>query len=152
MIAYDEYYEVIRGRTPAAGVAFTQLVPGESWFRILAVRFTLTNSAVAANRFATLDLLDGDQAVIARSMSPNALTATLVRSYTFIPEASTFTLSAGGEELGPTSCAWLQPGIRIRITVANIDAGDQINAVSFYVGRSMTGEVAAAQNARPWFK
>lgn len=150
MAGYDDFYELARPVSPAAGAPFLFRVPGESWFRITAVRFTLTTSAVVANRFATVDYLDGDQGAFLRSMSGTALAASLTRTFNFAPEYATPTVSVGGDEMAPLSTQWLPPGYRIRITAINLDAADQVGGVSLYMCRAMTGKVGEPEYARPW--
>jgi hypothetical protein len=150
MIGTEGYWELIERPNPTVGTAFTFQIPGEAWTRLSIVRFTLTTSAAVANRFASVDIRDADQSVIARFMSPNALAASLVRGYTHFPEVGAFSSSAGNEEVGPLSGAWLFPGASIRITAANIDALDQISGVFLYTYRAPSGKLPKAEGARPW--
>lgn len=150
MTGREGYWELLEQRNPAAGSAFIFQIPGETWVRLSVVRFTLTTSAAVANRYASVDIRDGDQSVIARFMSPNALAASLTRGYTFIPEFGGFTSSAGNEEIGPLTDAWLFPGSSVRITAANLDAADQISGAFLYTYRAPSGKMPTAEGARPW--
>jgi len=145
----NEYYDLLRQQPPAAGQPFIFRVPGENWVRLLTVRYTLTTSAAVANRFTTVDYLDGDQSIIARIMSPNALAASLQRATTHMYDSGGFTLSGGGVELAPLHDIWLPPGYSVRVTAANIDVGDQISNVFLYTAKASTGGPTLTPNARP---
>jgi hypothetical protein len=150
MTSYEDWYQLIPLADPAAGAAATYRIPGETWECIHTARFTYVASVAVANRFLTVDLLDGDSAPFARIMSPTALTAGLTRSITYAHGLGDFTVSAGGEETAPLPKLVLPPGFTVQLTAVSIDAGDQISDVSIYVTRAPSGEWADSPGSRPW--
>lgn len=69
--------QLLKGIQPAAGASYTRVIPADYWERPLAVAFTLTTSAAAAQRTLALNFTDGDgniwnQTVIAGNVGPSA--------------------------------------------------------------------------------
>lgn len=146
----NSWYDHIRVPTPTAGQPALFRVPGETWFRVDFIRFTLTTSAAVANRFAVVDILDGDNVINFRTVSSAALAASLARGYTAFPEAGANVTSAGGDETLPITGTVIPPGFTLRMTAIALDVTDQFSGIFLYVCRLPSGQWAPSLGANPY--
>lgn len=145
--SWPELFEL----TPrAAGQAVVFRIPGETFVALSHASVTLTASAVVANRYVTLDILDGDSTITFRSMSAAALAATETRRYSFAPNVSNVVASAGQSELLPFPDSLLAPGMSLRFTAVGLDVGDQFNGTFLHLWRAASGMSAPASGATPF--
>lgn len=123
------FYDFPPFATPGAGLPATRRIPGETFERLDALRFLFTASAAVANRFVSVDVLNGDQTVAVRIQTPTAVTAGLAIQFNFVRGMELFSSTAGGEQLAPLPDLIFPPGYLIRITAAGIDVADTITAI-----------------------
>lgn len=144
-----KWVEIARLAQPAAGANGTRRIPGETYERLDAVRFLLTASAVAGNRFVSVDYLDGDSTVIARVQSTTAVTAGTAVAFTFGVGLTLATSGGTGEQLLPLLDIVLPPGCRFRVTIGNIDVGDQITNILLTLTRIPSQLWAPSRGSTP---
>lgn len=121
----------ITGTDPAAGAEISEVVPDRRRWRILAVRFSLTTDATAADRIVHLHLDDGTS-IFADVCVTTAHAASITKVYNFSNYGST--------QLAPTTCLYiplpplpLMPGYRIKTITDNLQAGDDFTAPQLLV-------------------
>lgn len=115
---------------PAAGAEYTFVCQPYDRWRLVACRFELTTDSNAANRFVTIDYLDGQGVPIVSDGAAVATPATI----TARPYSGALTFSGGTGITGsalffPLSGLFLEPGQRVKIAVANIQVGDQLGRI-----------------------
>lgn len=117
---------------PAAGNNFSITVPSNAKWRPIALNFTLTTSAAVANRMMIITLDDGVN-VFATGGNNNFITAASV--FTVCVQTASAMNSSGVNVTAVNLFAgtFLLPGFRIRSLITNLQAGDQISAVSMLV-------------------
>lgn len=142
--------ELIELGQPAAGALATRRIPGETYEAIVTARSVLTTSAVVANRFPGLDVLDGDGTLIFRVNSPTAVVASTTRRTYWAERFGAVVTSASGDESLPFSGALFPPGCAFRFNVDTIDAGDQLSLLSLVVWRIPSAEWGPSGGAIPW--
>lgn len=122
------------GVAPAAGAGFVLPLDSRWWWYIKSVRFTLTTSAVVANRFVTVDYQDAEGNTWARSPSPVVQAAGVAnQGYEFAPRNIAVSGIAAQPIFADLVGLWIPPGWRLAISVALIDVGDQLGAPRIYV-------------------
>jgi hypothetical protein len=146
----NSWPELIERPTPAVGTAATFRIPGETFSVLSHASVVLTTSAVVANRFVSLDILDGDTTVTFRSTSGTALAASLTRRFSFAPDVDNVVSAAAGEEMLAFPRSVLAPGLSLRFSVFGIDAGDQLSAVFFHLIRIPSGDSPSSGGATPY--
>lgn len=142
--------ELIELPQPAVGAVGTYKIPGETFTRVVAGRARLVTSAVVANRFPALDVLDGDGTIVLRVMSPTAVVASTTRDVSFISNLGVSLTSGFGEDALPFSDGLFPPGFQIRVSVGGIDVGDQLSGLSLLVWRVPSGPEFESPGATPY--
>jgi hypothetical protein len=118
----------VTGNNPVAGAEVAHTLT-EDLNKLIAVRFTLVTSAVAANRTVTI-IVDDGTSVLWRKTSPAVQTASLTRSYVFLRDIT----DAGGFDgngdmyLALPADLPLAAASRVRTSTALIDVGDNYGA------------------------
>lgn len=119
--------------SPAAGAALTLTVPGSVEWEILALSFTYTADANAANRLPSLAVLDQSGSGIGPICTPYKLVASDVSRITFGVGIVQF----GADSAAQIGCGMpplrIQDGLRIRVTATGIQAADTITLARMYV-------------------
>lgn len=117
---------------PAAGAEFSIVAPGGSIWRIMSMAFTLTASAVVANRRITLLADDQTDVWFAQIASADLVASSATR-------VGAFTGAAAGGVAGsvlnlplPQDGLILMPGYRLRSSTSGIDVADQYSAIRFW--------------------
>lgn len=129
------WFERVIVPSPAAGANFTYTIDGRYKERLLSARFTLVTSAVVANRFPVLHLLDVNSRVVASAWAGGTIPASTMQTQNLAREFTLQSNYGGSEVFGPLP-DWLMPeGYSWQSSVQNIDAGDQINAITLLVER-----------------
>lgn len=124
---------VTTGPDPAAGAEWSQTVPvGESW-QINSIRFSLTTSAVVANRIPSITF-DNGVTVFARYASAASQAASLTTSYTASVDTPSTAL-LGTEVVIAIPRIIIPSGYRIRSVTTAIDVADDYTAPVFYYTR-----------------
>lgn len=127
--------------TPAAGANASFTVPGEYSMRVLAAMATITTSATVANRFFSLDYLWAGVTTFVRNSTGQVITASTTNlqwSWSF--ERTIGEWAANTPVLAPVLAIDLPPGTVVRFTVDNIQAADQLSALSLFVEKFETGD------------
>ncbi len=125
--------EPIRGESPAAGASFAHTVPGTVEQEVVAVSFLFTASAAAATRRPVIRFLDYGGQSFAEIGTPFTITANNASQVTFaqsIVQLGANNSARMGAAIPPLR---LGDGLSFEVTADNIDAGDQISAVAFFV-------------------
>lgn len=148
---YDlEWRQHLSFVTPGAGASATRRIPGETFERLDIIRFQLTTSAVVANRFAMVDVLDGDQNVVCRVPSTGAVAASLTFRFTFIYGLSLVLNGATNEQVFGLPDVLYPPGFTFRIFVGNMDVADQLSNIFATVLRVPSDEWTPSRGATPY--
>lgn len=114
--------------SPAAGAGIDITVPpNESW-RLRAMRFILTTDANAADRLVRM-LFDNGTVAFFGVSGVAVQAASLVRAYNFGAELGYEKNDAVVDFIQGLPTMFFDPGWRIRITVNNLQVGDQISSI-----------------------
>jgi hypothetical protein len=122
--------------TPAAGANASFTSAGQDWLRLVSCIATLTTDANAADRFVSLDYIDGRGTKYLRNAAPVFITASTTGQvfqwdrHRTVSEWNTDTMV-----FAPLASLWLPPGWTIQVTVDSKQAGDQLSAIGFLVER-----------------
>lgn len=121
---------------PAAGANFSfTCQPYDRW-RLVAARFTLTTDANVADRYVTIDYLDGTGTAVASDGAAVAVTAgTTSQVFTGSINRGTSEWNNASAVFFPLSGLWIEAGQVVKITVANIQAADQLDKIRFTFDR-----------------
>lgn len=134
------YVDHVAPAQPAAGANLTIPLDPTFLFRPLSVRFSVTTDANVANRFPTVDYCDPEGTVWVRNAAGLVLTAsTTGQVFDFNAQRTVAEWAANTDVLAPLSDFFIPGGWQLRITLSNIQAGDQISAVRFYHEKWVTG-------------
>lgn len=150
MAPTQSFTDTVRIPAPAAGANATRRIPGEYYERLETARFSLTASAAVANRFVSVDYLDGDNNVVARYQSATAVTAGQTIGFTFSTEIGSEQAGGSGEQLLPITEVVYPPGFKVRVTVANIDVADQLSTIFATIRHYPSQEWVASPGATPY--
>ena len=139
--AQQGWQQAIKPADPAAGATYTRAVPGQTWERYVAVSFTLTTSAVVANRQAQLRLLDEDDAIIASiSASGTVVAGSTLRARCAVGLGYADNNASGHTDQGMWDV--LAPsGWKLNINVTGMDVGDQLSSIVILAQRLPTDAV-----------
>lgn len=138
---YDErYVDWVDVAQPAAGANASFLVPGQFGVRVLAARATLSTDANAANRLLSLDYINANSVTRVRNCASVVWTAnTTSQAFVWNTAWSVSEWNTNTPVLMPVASLLLPPGWSIRFTVDNVQAGDQLAALSLVVEKIPTG-------------
>jgi len=127
---------------PAAGTDWSQTVPTNARWELVAASALLTTSAVVANRQPRLIADDGATPVF-EAASPVAITAGLAIRESWGAGAggpvSADILTGGAVSSGLPNDLYLPAGFRVRSATGAIDVGDQWSAIRLYVREWIEG-------------
>ena len=133
------YSEAVHIPAPAAGAVATYRVAGGDFERLRTISFQLVTAAAAANRIATVSILDQDAAVIARVAAPFLLTAAHTGRFLFGIGVQQAGVNDGATINGLLPELFLQPGWSVVIGVTGVQAADQLSGIVLYRERFPTG-------------
>lgn len=122
----------ITGTDPAANTEFSETVPANARWRLLAVSVALVADANAANRETTL-IIDDGATIVAEIPSGTAQTANQTRRLTFARNVQRFATAQALGIAAPLPDAILMGGYRVRSVTTNIQAGDNYGAPQLWV-------------------
>lgn len=134
------YQEIVKVADPSAGAAATFTVGGRNSIRILTAYVLLTTSATVANRFLTLDYLDGDGGIFARIPQAGAVAASDTGNGSWILGLGTNGNPIANGKYAPLPPLVLPPGFGIQVTAFNLDTTDAITDLVLYAERYSTGQ------------
>lgn len=119
---------------PAAGAPYTFQVPAAGpGVQLVSFRGTLTTSAVVANRFVSLAVLDaGGNSVCQINNSP-AVVASTTLQLNFLATVAAFQAAASGTALLPIPMRTLPAGWALKLNAGGMDAGDQWSQLAVVV-------------------
>jgi len=127
------WQELIQVPTPAPGATFQRVIDGRWSERLYAAVFRITTSAVVANRFMSLQLLDNNAVrVTAIGASGGVPASTAVRANLCVTTPIVAT-GVGGDTYGNIPDVLAPPGWSWLLSVSGIDAGDQVDQVALLV-------------------
>ena len=123
---------------PAAGTGFTYTC-SYYWEVSDSLAFRLVTDSNAANRQVTVNILDGGGILLA-SFSANAVqTASLTRDYVFLPNLNAPSGPTNAIYYNPWYMGLLQPGFQIVLSIASVQATDQVSNIRLNQERFVTG-------------
>lgn len=128
--------EIIPVTTPGAGVGWSQTVPVNTIWLLLAINFRLVTAVAAATRTVLIQINDGSNASTIGLAGQSQLAA-LTRDYLF-------TLAQHGNLVDTIISGninerlYLRPGWILASSIANIQAADQVSIITLYVHRWLT--------------
>lgn len=126
------YPQIKAVASPAAGAGFAYPLTGSGIENVQAVAFRIVTSAAVANRFCILDVLDGDGAVVASSVAGAAIVASSTVTVSFWQAPAPLSGPNGGRLVVPLPDLILIGGLSLSVSVAAIDAGDQIDRIRVF--------------------
>lgn len=130
----------VRGVAPGAGANFTSALDAQYAYRLVGVLFTLTTSVAVANRYVTIEYLDGD-AVSDLADGPTVLqTAGSAQRYVGSIAQTASEWNTGTDVRFGLTPIYLRDGAQFKINVANIQAADTLTLIRFVVDRFLTDE------------
>ena len=115
--------------TPAAGAGFTFTPDGRGQRRLTTFTFTLATSAVAGARYPALEWRGGDGKAYAVAAVAATLAASLTQRYVFAINYEAQAWNTGTDGFAPLPQVFLSPGDSLVLTIANVDAGDQVSVI-----------------------
>lgn len=124
----------IAGTSPAAGAVYTYTVPEYTLLELLAIKCRFVADANAANRRVAVTIRDSGSNSLARYSSATNVTAGLTRFFFFNrdngPEVTDNTANViYSNTIGKLL---LYAGMKIELSVTNIQAGDQLDQIFLY--------------------
>jgi hypothetical protein len=129
----DDAWQPIGLPDPPAGQGFVYKVPGSVMQAPVIVSFHLANAAAAGNRIPAVTYLDGLGVPLGVFAAPFALQTGAAGQFTFgvgMQQFGAVNAAAIGAPLAP---AVLKAGMTVTVTVAAMNAADQISGVRVYV-------------------
>lgn len=118
---------------PAAGASWAHTVDGRYFERALAITFTLVTSAVVANRFAQLYVLDTNGNIVTSVPAAGVIPASTTVNVFLSLGNPTLSNSTSGGAFGFIPDLLLPPGWQWKLNIFNEDAGDQVSATVLLV-------------------
>lgn len=135
--AYVDYIDVGQ---PAAGANAAFSVPGQYGVIVLAGRASLTTSASAANRVVSIDVINANAVTRWRNPAPASLPASQTgQKYEWNSQWANALSITNGPMVAPVLEVIVPPAWSIQFTVDNIQAADQLSALSLTVLKIPTG-------------
>ena len=123
---------VLAPQDPAAGADVSVTVPGGRVWIPQTAYYELVTDATVANRQGRL-LLDDGETVFWEHQPPNTQAASLARQYVYGRGVGIPGAIAGSLFPMPLPEVYLFPGFRIRTTITNLQAADNIGSFRMYV-------------------
>lgn len=133
------FQSVVRGVTPAAGAGFSLTIDPRWRWRLLSAVFTLTADANAANRYVTIEYQEDDGVPFAVDAAAVVVTANSTQRFVGQFYRGVAEWAANADVLFPLTPLYLDGGTLLKISVAAIQATDQLSAIRFVFDRFQTG-------------
>lgn len=137
------FTDVVAFAAPPAGQAVTHVIPSTYAESVLVACATLTTSAVVANRFPTLALLNGDSKVFATYAASSAIVASSAVTITWSVGPNVAGGAGGAAPAVPLPDLILPPGLRVQLGAVNLDVGDALSGVYMMLAHFPTGPTGA---------
>lgn len=119
--------------SPPAGQEWSHQVDGRFYERLLAVRYTLTTSAVVANRVPQLVLKDANGVVLFAVPAAGAVVASSAITVNLAYRLGTLSAGIAGNTYGTLPDLLLPPGYSWSVVTAGLDVGDTETGVTLLV-------------------
>lgn len=114
---------------PAAGSSWSRQGDGRYFERLLAVTFTLTTSAVVANRFVTVALTDTNGKLITEVPGSGAVVASSTVTICLATGGPQYASGVSGSSFGFLPDILTPPGWTWLASITGIDAGDTVTGI-----------------------
>lgn len=135
------YQQLVTPSSPQAGHSYQLPVAGDAWVRLISCAFTLSTSAIAANRIVTVQYGDPQGHVWAADGAAVNVTANSVAQQFYGSNQRTVSeWQSPGAVFFPLWGGFVQPGGTITVNVANIDATDQLGGLVLLLEKFETNE------------
>lgn len=144
MLDSGELASVVALPSPAAGAGFTYTVPGSERQLVAVVSFQLVTAVAVAARLVSLTLLGGDGVRIGRFASGFTQAASLTSVYTFAVGITAYGANDAASIGAPLPPLWLPDGGSLAVTIANVQAADQVSVVRVTVYQAPVRDDAGA--------
>lgn len=132
------FQQLVPGVSPAAGSAFALNIDPRYTSRLLAATFTLTTSAVVANRYVALEFRDGGGTAFVVNAAGVVVLASSAQRFSGSSERGQSEWATNTDVLFPILPVELQGGMTLNIAVTNMDAGDTLTAIRLTFWRVYT--------------
>lgn len=123
--------EYVTRPNPAVATAFTELLGGDWYVRPLTMFCRLVADANAASRDVSLEYLDTGGNVYATYASGTAVTAGQTRDMYWSVWQTSIAVVGTATHLMPLGALLLPPTHTMRISVSNVQVGDQLSRIRF---------------------
>jgi hypothetical protein len=123
------FTEIVTGTQPAVGSGFSFANDSRFASRLLAISFRFVTSAVAANRSVHVDTDDGGGNVVTRDGSGAVQLAGTAALYSFSVQRGAADWDQNNLLYVPLTGRWMEGPQNVLISVASIDAGDQLSQI-----------------------
>lgn len=131
------------GVKPAAGANYSYAIDGRWTQRVLAMRAHFVAGSNAANRALTVQYLDGDGNIFDENGAGVFVVASTTVDVQWQIDRGEGEWSSSGSDFttiwAPLSDVFLRPGWSIKLVVKNVDAADQLSAITLLVEQFETG-------------
>jgi len=107
-------------------------IPAIQAWRLQAANARLVTDANAANRVVTIDYLDPSGALTASNGGAAVQVASLTNDYRWQHDRGVAEWNVNTPLFAPLDPTLLPPGFQVRFTVANMQATDQLSALSLF--------------------
>ena len=121
--------EIVYGTSPAAGANFSQTSPGRPGWVLVAVLFRLVTDANVADRAVTVEYDDGNGQLFGQNGIGAVVAASTTETFAFQANVGQAAWNTGGQAFAPLFPVAFLPGQLLKITVANKQAGDQLDRI-----------------------
>lgn len=131
--AYPDWLAVT---TPAAGATASLTLEGRWSIRILGARLSITTDANVADRFVSIDYLDGRDRTFYRNGAGLVVTAsTTAAEFEFQANRTVGEWAANTPIFAPIAPWFMPTGFKVKFNVVNIQATDAISGLALWVER-----------------
>lgn len=115
---------------PAAGASYTYTLTRYDRARLVFAAFTVTTDSNVANRYLTLEYLDGaGVAIVADGASVTVSASTTNQRFVGALNRSPAEWNTNTDVFFPLCGVWIEAGQRVKLNVAGIQAGDQLSNI-----------------------
>lgn len=118
-----------RPAKPAAGAIFTRTLDSRYRHRLVEIVFTLATSAVAGNRYVTVEYEGGDGNPVWINAAAVTVSANSTQRFVGSVDRTTSEWNTNTDVLFPLSRMFLDGGGALEINVASIDVADQLSLI-----------------------
>lgn len=129
------FYRVV-GSAPAAGANANIAVPTRARWKVLSGLFTFTTDATVATRTVRLRWVDATDYSF-RTAAPSDQAASLVYQYNFGPGLTAQAVAGLNVAMSMPNEVWIPEGGKLETDILNLQAGDQVAAMTLFVLQSI---------------